>query len=35
MVKHWQRLSGEVMTALSLEKIKVRLDLALSNIIYL
>ena len=35
VVKHWQRLSGEVVTALSLEKFKVRLDLALSNIIYL
>ena len=32
-VKHWNRLPGDVVDALSLEAFKVRLDQALSNLI--
>jgi len=35
VVKHWHRLPREVVGALSLETFKVRLDGALSNLIYL
>jgi len=33
VVRHWNRLSREVVDALSLETFKVRLDRALSNLI--
>ena len=35
VVKHWHRLPSEVVDALSLEMLKVRLDGALSNLILL
>jgi len=35
VVKHWNRLPGEVVNAPSLEVFKVRLDRALSNLIWL
>jgi len=35
MVRHWNSLPREVVDALSLEAFKVRLDRALSNLIYL
>ena len=34
VVKHWNRLHREVVDALCLETFKVRLDQALSNVIY-
>ena len=33
VVRHWNRLPRDVVDALSLEKLKVRLDQALSNLI--
>ncbi|KFQ86025.1 hypothetical protein N337_01946, partial [Phoenicopterus ruber ruber] len=33
VVKHWNRLPGEVVDAPSLEKFKLRLDRALGNLI--
>ena len=35
VVRHWNRLPRDVMNALSLETFQVRLDRALSNLIYL
>ena len=35
MVKHWDKLPGEVVDAPSLETFKVKLDRALSNLILL
>ena len=35
MARHWYRLPREVVDALSLEMYKIRLDQALSNLIYL
>jgi len=34
MVRHWNRLAGEVVEAPSLETFKARLDGALSNLVY-
>jgi len=33
VVRHWNRLPGEVVDALSLEALKARLDGALSNLV--
>jgi len=33
VVKHWNRLPGEVVEALSLQTFRVRLDGALSNVV--
>ena len=33
MVRHWNRLPREVVDALSLETLKVRLDRALNNLV--
>jgi len=35
VVKHWNRLPGEVVEAPSLETFRVRLDRALSNLVWL
>ena len=35
VVKHWNRSPGEVVDAPSLETFKVRLDRALSNLVFL
>ena len=34
MVRHWNRLHGEVVNALSLEACRARLDGALSNLVW-